>query len=155
MSSKDVQNLSILAQRLNALFQEERAQGTSARSILLQLGLSETALAEWNRGKSKPTISAIITLARYFNVSADYLLGLTDERRPLSPTEVAQAQTVVTEKGASEIAVRYKHLFEDPDFVKVATIYDSVKLAAVKGLLVGYFIAAAKASGVDTSIVGY
>ena len=155
MSSKNQQEYAILPQRLNALFQEERAQGTSARSILLKLGMSETALAEWNRGKSKPTIGAITKLARYFNVSADYLLGLTDERRPLSSTEVGQPKTAVTEKGTSEIAVRYKHLFEDADFVKVAAVYDSVQIAAVKGLLVGYFLAAAKSSGVDTSIVGF
>ena len=67
-------------QRINALFE---AKGQSNRSILLELGLSPTALAEWNRGKAKPTVDAIIKLANYFGVSTDYLLCLTD--LPLAP----------------------------------------------------------------------
>ena len=67
-------------QRINALFE---AKGQSNRSILLELGFSPTALAEWNRGKAKPTVDAIIRLANYFGVSTDYLLGLTD--LPLAP----------------------------------------------------------------------
>ncbi len=50
----------------------------SARSLLLEMGFSETALSEWKRNKAKPTIEAIIKIANYFNVSADYLLGITD-----------------------------------------------------------------------------
>ena len=68
-------------QRINALF-ESREQ--SNRSILFELGLSPTALAEWNRGKSKPTVDAIIKLANYFNVSTDYLLCLSETPTPLS-----------------------------------------------------------------------
>lgn len=67
-------------QRINALFE---AKGQSNRSILLELGFSPTALAEWNRGKAKPTVDAIIKIANYFGVSTDYLLGLTD--LPLAP----------------------------------------------------------------------
>ena len=67
-------------QRINALFE---AKGQSNRSILLELGFSPTALAEWNRGKAKPTVDAIVKLATYFGVSTDYLLGLTD--LPLAP----------------------------------------------------------------------
>lgn len=50
--------------------------GKSARSILLELQLSPTALNEWKRGKAKPTVNAIVKIATYFNVSTDYLLGM-------------------------------------------------------------------------------
>lgn len=62
--------------RITALFENSEK---SKRSILLELGFSPTALAEWNRGKAKPTVEAIIKLAKYFNVSTDYLLCLSDE----------------------------------------------------------------------------
>ncbi len=120
MSSKNQKECSVLTQRLNSLFQEERARGTSARSILLQLGLSETALAEWNRGKSKPTLGAIAKLARYFNVSADYLLGLTDERKPLESREVGQVSTTTT---VPAVFGEMPDLFSDERFVNTAKIY--------------------------------
>ena len=120
MSSKNQKECAVLTQRLNSLFQEERARGTSARSILLQLGLSETALAEWNRGKSKPTIGAVVTLARYFNVSADYLLGLTDERRPLENHEVGQASTTTT---VPALFGEMTDLLSEQRFINTAKIY--------------------------------
>lgn len=41
-------------------------------------GLSKSAIGRWELGQAEPTASALITLAKFFNVSADYLLGLTD-----------------------------------------------------------------------------
>lgn len=71
--------------RILALFENS---GKSKRSILLELGFSPTALAEWNRGKAKPTVEAIIKLATYFNVSTDYLLCLSN-----NPTSLDAEQT--------------------------------------------------------------
>lgn len=41
-------------------------------------GLSQSAIARWELGKSEPTASALIILSKYFEESADYLLGLED-----------------------------------------------------------------------------
>ena len=40
--------------------------------------ISQSAIAKWELGKTEPTASAIITLAKYFDESTDYLLGLVD-----------------------------------------------------------------------------
>ena len=40
--------------------------------------ISQSAIAKWELGKTEPTASAIITLAKYFDESTDYLLGLED-----------------------------------------------------------------------------
>ncbi len=42
-------------------------------------GISQSAIAKWELGKTQPTASAIITLARFFNKTTDYLLGLVDD----------------------------------------------------------------------------
>ena len=42
-------------------------------------GISQSAIAKWELGKTEPTASAIITLARFFNETTDYLLGLVDD----------------------------------------------------------------------------
>lgn len=60
--------------------------GTTIRGLRKQHHLSQTELAKavhvsqatvtaWETGKAEPSSSALNTLASYFNVSADYLLG--------------------------------------------------------------------------------
>lgn len=57
---------------------------------------------------------------------------------------------------SAKLAEEYQHLFTDGEFVKIAKVYDNTTIEAVKGILVGYFLATAKANGVDTlSLVGY
>ena len=41
-------------------------------------GISQSAIAKWELGKTDPTAYALITLSNYFNESVDYLLGLTE-----------------------------------------------------------------------------
>ncbi len=44
-----------------------------------ELGLSNASISYWETGKQMPTAEAIYKLAVYFDVSADYLLGITDD----------------------------------------------------------------------------
>lgn len=41
-------------------------------------GISQSAIAKWELGKTEPTATAIVKLAIFFGETADYLLGLTD-----------------------------------------------------------------------------
>ena len=43
------------------------------------IGVSDTAIMNWESRQSEPKANYIIALALYFDVSADYLLGLEDE----------------------------------------------------------------------------
>ena len=42
-------------------------------------------LTEWKKGKSSPTIPELTTIAGFFGVSVDYLLGNTSERNAHKP----------------------------------------------------------------------
>lgn len=42
-------------------------------------GLSQSAIAKWELAKTEPTATALITLAKFFDESVDYLLGLIDD----------------------------------------------------------------------------
>ena len=53
------------------------------KQVAKDIGLSERAYQDLEYGTFKPNYENIIKLCRYFNVSADYLLGLSDEPRPL------------------------------------------------------------------------
>ena len=66
-----------LAQRMRALrLERQMKQEEMAR----QLGLSMSAYCRYERGEREPTASTIVALADFFAVSADYLLGRTDQR---------------------------------------------------------------------------
>ena len=50
----------------------------SQMQLSLATGLSQSAIARWELGKSEPTASALIVLSKFFGESVDYLLGLED-----------------------------------------------------------------------------
>ncbi|MBE7087358.1 MAG: helix-turn-helix transcriptional regulator [Clostridiales bacterium] len=42
------------------------------------LKISQSAIAKWELGKTEPTASAIIAVAKFFNETTDYILGIED-----------------------------------------------------------------------------
>ncbi len=56
---------------------EER--GISQMTLSNMTGLSQSAIARWELGKTEPTASSIVILAKFFGETTDYLLGLTND----------------------------------------------------------------------------
>lgn len=54
-------------------------QDKTQREIAQVLGTSQTMYARYERGANELPIRHLITLCRYYGVSADYLLGLKDK----------------------------------------------------------------------------
>ena len=48
--------------------------------IAEQLGTSQTMYARYERGANELPIHHLITLCKYYKVSTDYMLGLTDKK---------------------------------------------------------------------------
>lgn len=44
--------------------------------------LDKSMLSRWERGENEPSLEYAKYLAMYFNVSLDYLIGLTEDRTP-------------------------------------------------------------------------
>ena len=64
------------AERLKALRLD---RNLSQVQLAFDTKISHSAIAYWEKCERQPNAQAIITLAKYFNVSADYLLGLKDD----------------------------------------------------------------------------
>ncbi len=45
------------------------------KDLAQKLKYSQSVICEWEKGTTQPTAQAIITLAKFFNVTTDYLLG--------------------------------------------------------------------------------
>ncbi|MBQ3219076.1 MAG: helix-turn-helix transcriptional regulator [Clostridia bacterium] len=54
------------------------SKNLSQMQLAIKTGISQSAIAKWELGKTEPTASAIITLAKFFNETTDYILGLED-----------------------------------------------------------------------------
>lgn len=67
--------MKVFAERLMEMRKE---RGLSQATVARDLGVSLGIVCYWETNKSDPTASNIAKVARYFNVSSDYLLGLAD-----------------------------------------------------------------------------
>lgn len=65
--------MSIFAKRLRELRQEK---GLSMKQLAKELNTTDAAVSNWENEINEPKISYLKAIAQYFNVSADYLLGL-------------------------------------------------------------------------------
>lgn len=53
------------------------------------IGSSRSAISTYENGLTPP-VNVVIGCAKFFNVSTDYLLGLTDEKKPMSSDELSK-----------------------------------------------------------------
>jgi len=52
------------------------------REIAEFLHIKQNTYSQYENGERQPPISVLIELARYYNVSVDYILGLTEVKNP-------------------------------------------------------------------------
>ncbi len=69
----------IFGTRLRAL---RRAKDISQGKLGQLLGVTATQIGDMEHGKTTTSMSRLYQLAQYFEVSSDYLLGLTDDPAP-------------------------------------------------------------------------
>ncbi|SCJ72212.1 HTH-type transcriptional regulator immR [uncultured Flavonifractor sp.] len=70
----------IFSQRMREL----RKQTGQPQKVLAELlDVSVNQISEMEKGTRMTTLEKLAVICQHYNVSADYLLGLTDERRPL------------------------------------------------------------------------
>lgn len=114
------------------------------------IGVSQGTIKNVKNGRNLVSADCIIKLAKYFNVSADYLLCLTDEPKPLENHEVAQTTTTLpAELGLSP------DLFKDSNFIETAKLYNSVSVE-LRSVVFGIVLGAMQTLKVDTKkILGY
>lgn len=56
------------------------AIGLSQRALVAELGVSQQAYQCYETGRKTPSLDVLLRIARFFGVSLDYLLGLSDDQ---------------------------------------------------------------------------
>lgn len=67
--------MSTFATRLRELRTENQL---SMKQLSQKIKVTDGSISNWENDMSEPKISQLVKLAKFFNVSADYLLGLED-----------------------------------------------------------------------------
>lgn len=120
----------------------------------MEAGLPISSIQAWVNGKKRkdgkvsetsPSADAIAKLARYFNVSADYLLCLTDEPAPLNVANIIERPIATLSPVLAELS-------SDKEFVNAAKLYNAVS-AEYKRQICAYILGVASALDVNISQV--
>lgn len=84
----------MLAKRLKLL---RESYNKSQQEVCNALNIEQSTLANYENGKRIPKIDILIKISTYYNVSVDYLLGLTDNKIPYGTTAYSDASLKVHE----------------------------------------------------------
>jgi len=134
-----------LTQRIVNL-QKER--GYNDHQLEVGANLPVSSIQAWTKGRKRkdgkivqtnPSAESIVKIARFFGVSTDYLLCLTEDKTPhYSPTQTALPATKQeTSVGFPE---QYKSLLTDEKYIDITKLYyniDEMKRAVLFGTVLG------------------
>ena len=59
-----------------------KAKGEAQTAIAQALGVTVTQISDMENGKTMTTLEKLTIICQHYHVSADYLLGLTDDPAP-------------------------------------------------------------------------
>ena len=86
---------------------KEVIAGRSVKSVATEIGIPQTSLNAYMTGRHKITIELIKQISVNFDVSADWLLGLTDDRAGGSPAVAnAEYQKKLSDLEAENISLK-------------------------------------------------
>ena len=67
--------MKVFGERVKEVLKENRQ---TQKELALVLNVQTSTLCEWLNGHNEPPMQAIVDIAKYLDVSTDYLLGLKD-----------------------------------------------------------------------------
>lgn len=111
------------------------------------LDIAQGTIKNLKNGKNLISADCIIKFSRYFNISADYLLCLTDEPKPLETIDIV-------ERPIFALSTELENLSKDKDFVNSAKLYNAVS-SEYKKQICAYILGVATTLGLNiTQILG-
>ncbi len=67
-----------------------KKKGITQTEFAKEFNISVGTIGNWETGNREPDYEMLKKIAKYFNVSTDYLLGETDEIKEKAPAEVSE-----------------------------------------------------------------
>ena len=84
-------------------FQELRyKRGYSQRELARRLNVSQTAVSQWETGRTYPDIETLVKLADFYGTTTDYILGRTDNPLSMIPGDTPYVECTPFERSLLE-----------------------------------------------------
>lgn len=99
------------ASRLSQLMEESE---TNKLQLSKDIGVSSSLLSAWEKGNKKPSFDNLVALADRFNVSIDYLVCRTSERK--------YGQSEDLTKRESRLLNAFRQLDEDDQLIELGRV---------------------------------
>lgn len=64
---------------MTRLFELRKERGLSQRDMAVDFSVSQSTYNNWENARTQPSIEQLIAIARFFDVSVDYLVGNSDD----------------------------------------------------------------------------
>lgn len=64
-----------------------KMNGITQKELATHLGFTHVAVVKWENGQREPDFSTVVKIAKFFNVSTDYLLGKVDNPATITANE--------------------------------------------------------------------
>ena len=78
----------------------------SQPQLAKETGLGKSAISCWELGTDTPNAEVIIILSRYFQVSTDYLLKVSDDNTPVYRADYLDCDTSIFNKRLKELRIK-------------------------------------------------
>lgn len=79
---------------MNRIIELRKQAGLSQKELAQKAGVNQTAVSQWETGKTEPGFEAMAKLCSFFDVSFDYLLGRSDIPGRFNMTEDEQDELI-------------------------------------------------------------
>ena len=122
--------------RLREIIEKRKKEtGQNLRAVAKDLDVSLGVLSDWQNGNKTPRGDSIAKLAKYFGVSADYLLGLTEAQTVDTDLRAVADYTGLTENAI--LALKDSEMFECYDRSQKKILSDMIKKNGVNIIAIG------------------
>ena len=90
---------------LKSLREEKSLSMDEMVEQLKQYGVtpSKSMISRWENNKAEPSMEYARILSKYFNVSLDYLIGLSDEKKSSNKKETTLSETEILTQAAHKV----------------------------------------------------
>ena len=93
------------ADRLSDLIEEKRKEGKTFKDIAAESGVPTGSLSKYQNDAGEPGINSLVKLAEYFNVSTDYILGISDIASGNADDMAIEKRLGLNSKSISELSL--------------------------------------------------
>ncbi len=66
---------------MNRIRDLRKEHGLSQQELAQKLGVNQTAVSQWERGATTPSSTTMVDLCKLWDVTPDFLLGLSQEKK--------------------------------------------------------------------------